>query len=203
MQIMVDNQPYQVREADTQSIQQLADEVCGSMPGEGGRLVVGLACDGEPVQPDQLEHLLCRPIGSFASIEMQTVSVREQVNLTLDQAIEILEGADQLREQAADDLNQGRHESAMSGLQRLLEIFKQVQQTTVLASHLLGTPLESINIEGQDLAGVLTGIKERLNDLKTGMENQDFVAVSDILRYEFTGPIEAWRAILAHLREAG
>jgi len=132
---------------------------------------------------------------------MQTVSVRDQVNLTIDQAVEVLDGADKLREQVADDLNQGRQESAMVGLQRLLEIFKQVQQTTILASQVLGTQLESIRIDGQGLADVLTGIKDGLNELKTGMENQDFVAVSDILRYEFTGPIEAWRAILARLRE--
>jgi hypothetical protein len=126
--------------------------------------------------------------------------VRKQVAATLDQALDIFEQSGRIREQVAHDLNQGRHDSAMAGLQGLLEIFKQVQQTTLLSAHLLGIALDSINIEGKDLTAVLSTIKDCLNDLKAGMENQDFVLVSDILRYEFDKPIDAWRSILLHLR---
>ncbi len=200
VEILVDSRPYQTRDQSDQTLQELADEVCGKSGSGGGRLVVRLACDGAPVLPHQLEDVLGKPVRSFRSIELQTVSVRNQVAATLDQALEIFEQTGRIREQIADDLDQGRHESAMAGLQSLLEIFKQVQQTTFLSSQLLGISLESINIEGKDLTSMLAAIKGSLNDLKAGMENQDFVLVSDMLRYEFDEPINCWRSIISHLR---
>lgn len=201
MEILVDSQPYQSRQEAGQTLQQLADEVCGNPEARGGRLVVGLTCDGSPVQPEQLEDFLARPVSSFESIELQTVAVRTQVAATLDQALEIFSQTSGIRQKIADDLDQGRHESAMAGLQSLLEIFKQVQQTTFLSAHLLAIPLESIKIEGKDLTTVLSAIKDCLNNLKAGMESQDFVLVSDMLRYEFDKPIESWRSIVAYLRD--
>lgn len=203
MQILVDGRPYRVpAETGSQTLQQLAETVCSPSTDERGRLVVGLACDGSAVQPDRLEELLARQVSSFESVELQTVALSEQVSVTLGQAIEVLGGADELREQVADDLTQGLQEAAMEGLGRLLETFKQVQQTTFLTSQLLSIPLETVRVGEQDLAAVLAGIKDRLNELKEGMESQDFVLVADILRYQFSEPLDSWMGILHALRDA-
>lgn len=202
MQILVDSQPYPAGETAGQTLQQLADEVCAAGAEGEGRLIVGMACDGAPVEPGRLDEFLPQPVSNFETIELQTVSVRDQVVATVDQALEVLGESDQIREQVADELNQGHQEAAMVGLQKLLEIFKQVQQTTFLSSQLLGVSLESIQVDGADMMSILTAVKDRLNDLKAGMENQDFVAVADTLRYEFAEPLEAWTGILQSLRHS-
>jgi hypothetical protein len=202
VQITVDDREYQGRGQAGQTVRELAEELCGDQHSRDARLVIRLSCDGHPVQPARLEEVLQSTVESFATLEFQTVSVREQVSCTLGQAIEVFQQTDSLRNEIADLLNQGRNEAAMASLQKLLDIFKQVQQTTLLSSQLLGVELDSVRIDGKGLAEVLAVIKERLTDLRNGMEAQDLVMVADLLRYEFSQPLEIWQAILTELHGA-
>lgn len=200
MQIIVDDQPYASRGPDTQTVQALANEVCAVTDSAQQRLVVSLTCDDQPVVGDNVQVVLDSRVRDHQKIELQTVSVAEQVFETLTQAIGVFAQCDAAREQAADALNAGRHAAAMENLQKLLEILRQIQQTTVMSSQLIGVSLEELRIEGQGIEQILGVIKDHLNALKDGMESQDFVLVSDILRYEFHEPLARWSGILNYLR---
>lgn len=201
MQVIVDEQTYAGVMSANQTIQQLADDVCTASAGQEQRLVVGLACDGLPVAPEQFDRVLRTPVEDFELVEMQTVSVREQIQETLAQALDTLSRTHPLREAAADLLSQGRHEAAMGEIQKILEILKQVQQTTLLTSHLLKIDLQELKPGGRNFLDTLTLIKDELGQLKAGMETSDFVMVSDILRYEFVEPLDAWASILRSLQD--
>lgn len=199
MQLIVDEQAYTGPLSASQTIQELADDVCGK--GQNGRLVIGLACNGQAVTADQLETVLGSQINAFQCVEIQTVSVREQIRTTLAQAADTLNQAHAVRETAADLLDQGRHEPAMAELRQILEILKQVQQTALLTSQLLEIDLETLNPGGRNFLEVLSLVKNQLGQLKGGMEAHDFVSVSDILRYEFAEPLDAWASILGTLQD--
>lgn len=197
--IVIDEQTYSGALSGRHTVRELADEVCGPASSPDRRLVVAVSCDGQPITPERLEQVLQSPIEQFESLELQTVSVRDQVRLTLTQAREVLPQARLCCEEAADLLDQGRHESSMLQLQKLLEILKQVQYTTVLVAQLLGLDLDRLDADGRSLVETLDLIKDHLGRLKEGMENHDFVTVSDLLRYEFAEPLGAWSGLLQSL----
>lgn len=201
MQVIVDENAYAGPMSSGQTVQELVDGICGPPTAENRRLIIALACNGEPVVTDRLAEVMQTPVERFEIVEMQTVAVREQIHFTVTQALDILKQAHQFREDAAGLLSQGRHEAAMTELQKMLEILKQVQQTTVLSAQLLGVDLDKLNSAGCSLIETLALIKAQLGRLKDGMESQDFVTVSDLLRYEFGEPLEAWTAILSALDE--
>lgn len=201
MQILVDQTPYVTGGPPTQTVKQLANEICRSDGHEIGRLIVALSCDGQPVSEEQLAEVLESPLTRFARLEVETVSVAQQVQATLAQAIEVLGDAHRMSAEAADCLNQGRHEPAMAAIQRLLEAIKQVQQTTILSAQLLRTNVDALSAGGYSFIDAISLIKDRLTQLKGGMENQDFVLVSDILRYELGEALDAWGAVVQSLHD--
>ncbi len=195
VQILVDDLPYRSTGPANQTIQALVKEVCSS-PQATGRLVVALSCDGDLVPAERLGAVLESSVEGYAQLELQTVPICEQVMATLAQAIAVLRQAHELRIEAADRLNEGRQEAAMAAIQKVLEVFKQVQQTTIFSAQLLEIDLESLSAEGRTFIETLSLVKDQLNQLKAGMENQDFVLVSDALRYDLGDVVDAWLAIL-------
>lgn len=201
MEIFLNNETYRSQTIGGQTVQQLADEICGQATGTESQMVVSLICDGQPVEADRLSEVLTCPIDDFGRIELQTVSVREQISAAISQAMEVLQESGKIRETAADCLNEGRHEAAMTELRKLLEAVRQIQQTTVLACQLLGIHPDDLRADGRDFNAVLGEIRQSLTELKSSMENEDFVLVSDLLRYELDRPFEGWLTILHQLKD--
>jgi len=181
VQVIVDHQPYTGPVPGSVTVQELADSICTPGDNHDRRLVIGLACNGEAIAPEQLDRVLASAVSGFEIVELQTVSVREQVRETLAQAADTLAQAHPVAQRAADLLDEGRHEAALAELQNVLEILKQVQQTAVLTAQLLGADLETLQPAGRGFMDTLGLVKDQLHELKTGMENHDFVRVSDLL----------------------
>jgi len=199
VEIILNDEVYQNQGSSDQTVQQLADEVCGPLTGVDANIVISLACDGQPVEADRLQEVLDSPLEKFDRIEMRTVRVREQVAAALLQSIDVLHDSSQMRESVADCLNQGRHEQAMDEMRKLLEAIRQVQQTTLISCQLLGIEPATVRADDVEFNSILNDVRNSLTELKDSMENQDFVLVSDLLRYELAGPLEGWLAILNQL----
>lgn len=203
MDILVDEQAYQPTGGIEQTVGELADEVihASQVSEDDPRMVVGVFCDGEPVSQENLDDILSRPLSDFAKLELQTQSLRTLVTATLTQAIALFEEAGEARIRAADLLAESKTEAAMQHLQRFFDIWKQVQQSTLVCAQALGVDLDAIKINGHGLIEIFEPLKTLLNGLKDGMANHDFVVVGDILRYEFEEPFDNWNTLLNHLRE--
>jgi len=201
--ILVDEQTYEPTGGPAMTVGELADEVVRSSQDspDAPRIVVGVFCDEEPVPQDNLDHVLTQPVSDFEKLELQTQSLRSLVKATLTQAITLFEEAAQLRIRVADLLAESNAESAMEYLQRFFNIWKQVQQSTLVCAQALGVDLETMQVNGRGLVKIFEPIRDLLNELKDAMVNHDFVLVGDILRYEFEEPFDDWRALLGALRE--
>lgn len=203
MDILVDEQTYEPTGSATMTVGELAEEVVRSTQdsSDAPRIVVGVYCDGEPVPQDNLDHVLLQPVSDFEKLELQTQSLRALVTATLTQAISLFEEAGQVRIRAADLLAESNTESAMECLQRFFNIWKQVQQSTLVCAQALGIDLDAMEVNGLGLVKIFEPIRDLLTEIKDAMVNHDFVLVSDTLRYEFEEPFDNWNAFLNALRE--
>ena len=203
MDILVDERAYQPTGGSEQTVGELADEVVRASQDtqDAPRIVVGVFCDGEPVSQDHLDQVLMKPLRDFEKLELQTQSLRALVTATLTQAIALFEEAGEIRIRAADLLAESKTETAMQHLQRFFNIWKQVQQSTLVCAQALGVDLDATQVNGRGLVEIFEPIRERLTGLKDAMADHDFVLVGDILRYEFAEPFNDWSTLLNELHE--
>ncbi|MCL2330036.1 MAG: hypothetical protein FWC56_01900 [Phycisphaerae bacterium] len=199
--IFLNDKIYDGPTTSQQTVQQLANEICGSPMDEDAQMIVSILCDGQLIEPNQFDQVLASPIEQFGRLELHAVTIREQVAAALQQAITVLENGHSICENVADALSQGRHDDAMAEMKKLLELFRQAQQTTLLSCQLLGTQPSDLQSGSHNFEELLEKIRQNLTDLKAGMESQDFVLVADLLRYEFAEPLEHWTSFLEQLNQ--
>lgn len=183
----------------TQSLAELANEVCRASRQGQTRYVVSIRCDGQPVGQQELAVALQSPTDRYERVELQTQPIAALVRGTLEQAALVLEDSTSAREQAADLLAAGQQEAAMQELQRFLEAWKQIHQTLTIVSQVLDIDLDHVSEGGTDLSTVLDTLKARFTEIKEAMSQGDLVVVGDLLRYELSQPVEQLVDLLRHL----
>lgn len=183
----------------SQSLGQLANEIClASRQGEA-RYVVSIRCDGQPVGQQELAAALQSQTDQYERVELHTQPVAALVSGTIDQAVLVLEDSTTAREKAADLLAAGQQEAAMQELQKFLEAWKQIHQTLMVVAQVLSIDLDKVSEGGTSLSTVLEELKAQFTEMKDAMVQGDFVVVSDLLRYELSHPVEQLADLLRHL----
>lgn len=200
MEILVDDRPYAINGSETSTVGDLAQEVCRSGDQNGHRLVVRMCCDGREVPQNDLEDVLATPLEQFSRLEMHTQPLSSLLATTIDQAIDMFNEADDLRGHIADLLSEGQQNESMEQLQKFLTVWRQVQDTLLVATQAMNIDLDTLTINEMGIGQILEMIKNQLNEMKEAMMSGDYVVVSDILRYEFDEPFEHWRTLLEELR---
>jgi hypothetical protein len=198
--ILIDDQPYNRPCAADKTVRELAHEVCADPDSRACRLVVAVYRDGQPVVADQLGAILDSPIASFDDLALQTQPVAALVRSTLDQALGMLAEASAARTAAADLLDRGRQPEAMQQIQKLLEIWRQLQQSLSFSAEALGINLDSLEADGCRFPDLVNTMKATLQDLREAMRNQDSVLIADLLRYEMEDVFNRWATLLAGLK---
>jgi hypothetical protein len=201
MEILVDDQTYELSGSPEQTVQDLADEVCHDESGQSKRIVISIACDGQALNQDQLSGVLDKPLNTFDRIELRTQDPRALAAATIKQTIELFENSMNMRHEIADRLDEGRLDAAMPLLQQLINVWKQVQQSMQVCATATNIDFATLKVGDEAMEDVLDVVKTHLNELKDAMENRDLVLVGDILRYEFQAPLENWLSILKQLEK--
>src|SRR5439155_20214880 len=91
------------------------------------------------------------------------------------------------------------HVKAMEKLSGCFGTWQHAQESVLKTAQLLRLDLSTLVIEGQSLSDLLAEFTNQLRDLKSALENRDFVGLNDILRYEATRTSEQWRSALGAL----
>ncbi|MGQ9651704.1 MAG: hypothetical protein ACUVXJ_16495 [Phycisphaerae bacterium] len=199
MHVLVDDRPYTMVGPASQSLAELANEVCAASHRDEPRYVVGIRCDGQSLSQQELAAALESPADRYERVEIQTQPVAALVRSVLEQAALVLEDSTFAREKAADLLAAGRQEAAMQELQKFLEGWKQIHQTLMVVSQVLRIDLDSVSEGGISLGPVLETLKSRFTEMKDAMVQSDFVVVGDLLRYELSEPVEQLIGLLRGL----
>jgi hypothetical protein len=201
VQIHVDDQPYAMTGPDSQTVGELANEICAGAGTDEARFVVGLRCNGKPVPQQELASVLQTSASHFDHLEMQTQPVSTLVRSTLDQAIGVLEDSARARQEAADLLASGQNEPAMRELQKFLDAWKQIHQTLMVTTSVLHVDLDNVAVGATRLTDVLESLRIQFTELRGAMSQGDFVVVGDVLRYELTEPLSQLVSCLRQIRD--
>jgi hypothetical protein len=166
---------------------------------KGNRLVVRVLVDGQ--EPD-LRKLcdLKKSVLKDHTVFIETTDPLEMAREIFREIDIQLGEADQLKTEAADFLQKNQNVRAMEKLSRFFSTWQNARQSVVSLAQLLKVNLDEIMISGQTFGGLIGELAERLREIKSALENRDFVMLSDLLLYETSQTTSQWRDALTAMR---
>lgn len=190
MKVYLDGQP--VSEAG----QTLASALDAVRSSSRGRLVIEAQADGAPI-PDA--HLASPPESAPYAEELRFISADAValVRESLLEAADLLPPAREQHQRLADLIASGEPESAIQQLGTLLAVWQQVMDTLQAVRS-----CEAVTLPAQEIDATATGLNDRLIELRTCIERQDWSGLSDLLAYDLTEEAQRWEQLLATLARA-
>lgn len=164
------------------------------------RLVTQLLVDG--LQPDlgQLTELKASPLNGH-TLYIETAEPRAMALEVLDEVGVQLQEADRLKAEAVDYLQQNQAAPAMERLSGCFSTWHCAQESVQKTAQLLRIDLESVRVQMQSLKDLMTDFTGQLRQIRTALEDRDFVTLGDILAYETTQTSTQWQQALGAIRQ--
>ncbi len=194
MSVTVDRQPLAAEEMGLQTLGQLIAHLQ-----KDNRLVVHVLVDGE--EPDLSQ------MGSVRKIALNQhtlfVETADPCQLAIQALTEVeaqLDEADRLRGEASDLILQSQHQKAMEKLSGCFSTWQHAQESVLKTAQLLRLDLEAVQLGGQPLTETVRQFAGQLREIKSALENRDFVLLNDILTYEAVQTTARWRGAVAAMR---
>lgn len=196
MSIMVDHEPLAAESLGLETVGQVLSHVQ-----RDNRLVVQLLIDGREPDLNQMSRVRqANVIGHTLYIE--TATPRDMAVEVLDEIDSQLVEADRIKSDVCGLLQQGSPGKAMEKLSGCFSIWQAAHEAVVKVAQLLRVDLDRFRIGAQSITEMAGTFSDRLRDLRTALENRDFVMLGDILEYEMTQSSQQWRDAMASLRGA-
>lgn len=195
MSVTVDDEPLAVEQIGLQTVGQVLAHVQ-----KDNRLVTRLLIDGQEPDLDQIGVLRRSPLLSH-TIYIETIEPRR---MALDVLAEVelqLTQADPLRSEAVELLHQGQSPKAMEKLSGCFGAWQTAQESVLKVARLLRIDLNCVQTSVGPLGAMLEAFAGQLRQIKTALENRDFVTLSDILTYELPQTGIDWINALAAIRD--
>lgn len=165
------------------------------------RLVTSLLIDGREPDLDRISTIR-KSLLSGHTIFIETADPAAMASEVLGEVEDQLRETDRLRLDAIEMLQRGHASRAMEKLSGCFSTWQIAQESVFKVSQLLRIDLETLRVWGRPLADLLSEFTHQLRQIKTAIENRDFITLSDILTYEANDANNQWRQALAALRGA-
>ena len=165
------------------------------------RLVTNLLIDGREPDLDRMGLVRQSPVLGH-TIYIETAEPREMAIQVLGEIESQLEEADRLRSSAIDLLYRNQPNRAMEKLSGCFSTWHIAQESVLKTAQLLRIDLERMQVGGEPLFRVLNAFAEQLRQIRTALEQRDFVTLIDVLTYEATQTSERWGEVLDSMRQA-
>jgi hypothetical protein len=194
MNILVDDRPCETRA--TTVAEAIAEGV--QLARTRGRMVVDVYVDGELWSESQLasQTVMSRPAGE---VRLNTAVAADLAAEAFQQAAEAVLEADSLQREAAEMIQSGKLPAAMAKLAQALSIWSTVQAAAATGSAAVGLDLDSVLVDGVAMNRVVTGLNDRLRQLRDALTSGDTVTLSDTLMYDLPPVVTEWRSLLHEL----
>lgn len=195
MSVTVDHEPLAAEKMGLRTVGQVLTHVQ-----RDNRLVTNLLIDGQ--EPDlecisSIRHSLLNNHNVFIETADPAIMALD----ALDEVEDQLQEADRLRTDAVEMLQRGQSNRAMEKLSGCFGIWQTAQESVLKVAQLLRIDLETVRVSDQPLSALLSGFGEQLRQIRTSLENRDFVTLADILTYEANETSAQWRSAFDSLRE--
>ena len=199
MRVLLDDRPC---EGDAASVGE-AISSAAAVAGERGRVVVEVIVDGVSWTDRELDSTDMQD--SVADeVSLVTADLRDLVCETLSDAANALADADAIQREAAELIQIGRHPEAMKRLAHALEIWRSFHEAVSKSAEAVPIDLAAIRVGDDSVEGGLGRLRQRLQEIRSALEANDPVGLSDTLMYDLPDIVIEWRSLLeamiAHVR---
>jgi hypothetical protein len=163
------------------------------------RLVVNLLIDG--LQPDLSEiSSLRKSLLQGKTLYIETACPGEMALDVLDDVQEQLILAEQYKSEAAELLQKNQLAKAMEKLGVYFSTWQAAHESVLKTSQLLRLDLETMQVDSQSIAEILTDFTAQLRQTKQTLVDRDFVSLTDQLLYETSSTCDRWIKVLDAIR---
>jgi hypothetical protein len=90
----------------------------------------------------------------------------------------------------------------MEKLSGCFSTWQHAQESVLKTAQLLRLDLAAVRADGQPLTSMVREFADQLRQIKSALENRDFVQLNDILTYEAPQSTARWRGAVTSLRTA-
>ena len=196
MSVTVDRQPMSAEKLGLQTLGQLIAHLQ-----KDNRLVVHVLIDGE--EPDLAQMPSVRKIAlNQHTLFIETADPRELALQALAEVEAQLLEADRLRTEASDLIVKSQNQKAMEKLSGCFTTWQHAQESVMKTAQLLRLDLATVRAGEQPLTEMVGHFATQLREIKSALENRDFVLLNDILTYEAAETTTSWLAAVDSLRSA-
>lgn len=195
MQVLLDENVCDVA-ADTV---EEAITACADLVEAQGRMIVDVHVDGTRWSEEQLDSPE-RQTTTAQVVELTSADPAQLVLQTFEDAAEALTNADELQHEAAELLQSDQRTICMDKMGEALSIWLSVQQAIVKGSQVIGLRLDDVEVNGTPIVNSIVKLNEQLQMMRTALEQDDQIALADMLLYEFPEVVREWQGILEHLQ---
>lgn len=196
MSVTVDHQPMAAEKMGLRTVGQLLSHLQRDK-----RLVVHVLVDGEEPDLARLSRLRQIPVQGH-TIFVETAEPSQMALEVLDAVQEQLQQTDPLKEEATRLLRANQCASAMEKLSGCFSTWQHAQESVLKTAQLLRIDLSAIHAGDQTLTQLLELFTGQLRQIKSALEDRDYVLLCDTLTYEMTQTSTQWQSAIDALRQA-
>jgi hypothetical protein len=194
MSVTVDRLPLRTEEMGLQTLGQLIAHLQ-----KDNRLVVHVLVDGEEPDLSQMGTVRKIPLSEH-TLFVETADPRQLALQALSEVDAQLDEADRLRGEASDLIVQGQNQRAMEKLSGCFSTWQNAQESVLKTAQLLRLDLSTLRADGHPLTEMVGGFADQLRQIKSALEERDFVLLNDILTYEAPETTGRWRSAVQSLK---
>jgi hypothetical protein len=195
MPVTVDSEPLAANELGLHTVGQVLSHLQGRQ-----RLVVHMLIDGQEPDLDRMSVVRQRKLDAHTTLFIETTHPSEMALDVLADVEAHLDDADRLRTETADLLMQNQTAKAMEKLSGAFRVWFHAQESVQKVAQLLRIDLNQLKIDGRPMSQHINDFGQMLKQIRTALENRDFVLLSDVLTYETTETTAQWRQMIDVLR---
>lgn len=166
---------------------------------EQGRIIVEVFLDGKPLQGDALGEPSDEEIKA-EHIEMTSTDPSSLVRVTLFDAADAMDSAQDEHAACAEMIHRGDIGAAMGLLGQLLSTWQAVREAITQGGAAIGQPLSDFAGDGK-LDERTEALSKQLDDLKRAVGNDDLSTVADLLEDDLRSEAGLWADTLRHIAE--
>ncbi len=170
-----------------------------------GRVVVEVRVDGQAITGPALDD--DQPTNDASDIRVYSARPGDLVVGVLEEVRTGLAESQQHQRRAAELLQKDEPAEAMDLVRQSIDGWLQAQQAVGQSAQLLQIDLDQVRVDDQSVLERMNELIARLIELKDVVVANDFVALADVLTYEWPAITERWDAalgaIVKHVEQAG
>jgi hypothetical protein len=175
-----------------------------------GRMVVDVIADGRRLG----EHDLARATNlpePFAELALGSAEPASLLRAALDDGSQTLRRIEAQQRTTRDQVDSGRLDEALDGLNRIAESWGQVKDVLERCAAVMGVDPASLAVSPpgrtdgtpvRSAADLVRGLGDSAGALRDAVAREDWSAVSDLLGFDLDTQCKSWQGVLATLADA-